>query len=66
MTKGLTRIYGHGHLHFITFSTYLRQPTLTPKRRDHVLERLEEVRQEKDFPVHGYAVMPEHVSRVGR
>lgn len=61
MTKGLTRIYGRGHLHFITFSTYGRQPTLTPKCRDHILEQLELLRQEKQFQVAGYVVMPEHV-----
>jgi putative transposase len=61
MTKGLIRIYGRGHLHFITFSTYRRQPTLTPERRDHVLEQLEVLRQQKRFQVVGYVVMPEHV-----
>jgi putative transposase len=61
MTKGLTRIYGRGHLHFITFSSYRRQPTLTPVRRDQVLEQLEMLRQERHFQVVGYVVMPEHL-----
>jgi putative transposase len=61
MTRGLIRIYGSHHLHFITFSTYRRLPTLTSERRDHVLEELDRVRQQKLFQVVGYVVMPEHL-----
>lgn len=60
MTRGLIRIYGQKHLHFITCSTYRRQPTLTASRRDRVLEQLEIVRAERRFQINGYVIMPEH------
>jgi REP element-mobilizing transposase RayT len=60
VTKGLIRIYGQKHLHFITFSTFRREPTLTPERRTHVLKELELLRQQKTFQLCGYVVMPEH------
>jgi putative transposase len=60
VTKGLIRIYGQKHLHFLTFSTYRRQRTLSLSRRTHVLQQLEAVRQQKPFQVCGYVVMPEH------
>jgi putative transposase len=61
MTRGLTRYYGSGHLHFITCSCYQRQPLLgSAIRRDLFLKVLEEVRQRYQFVVVGYVVMPEH------
>ena len=61
MTAGLKRIYGFGHLHFITSSCYHRRPLLgDSSRRDLFLEILELARQRFDFVVVGYVVMPEH------
>jgi len=58
----LNRCYGHGFLHFITFSCYRRLPFLQPQpRRDLFLRILEEVRRSYRFVVAGYVVMPEHV-----
>ena len=62
MPTGLQRFYGANHLHFITFSCYHRQQLLnTPRRRDCLVNILEEVRKKYDFLVAGYVVMPEHV-----
>ena len=61
MPPRLQRIYGYGHLHFITGSCHGRQPYLSdPARRDLFLQMLEEVRQSYRFVVVGYVVMPEH------
>jgi putative transposase len=60
VTKGLIRIYGQKHLHFITFSTFRREPSLTPHHRTYLLEQLEVLRSERRFQVCGYVVMPEH------
>ena len=61
MTRGLYRIYGDHDLHFITCSCYHRQPVLAaPRRRDLLLDIMEEVRQAYQFVVVGYVVMPEH------
>jgi putative transposase len=58
----LRRYYGHGHLHFITFSCYRRRPLLGARRaREHFLRVLDEVRSRYEFRVIGYVVMPEHV-----
>ena len=58
----LHRYYGAGHLHFITWSCYRRQPLLgTARRRDLFLKVFEEVRRRYAFVVIGYVVMPEHV-----
>jgi REP element-mobilizing transposase RayT len=62
MRVRLKRYYGHGDLHFITFSCYRREPRLAaPAARDCFLSILEQVRQKYDFVVAGYVVMPEHV-----
>jgi putative transposase len=62
MPKGLRRIYGKGHLHFITFSCYRRLPLLRSARARNVFVRvLDQVRQEYGFQLVGYVVMPEHV-----
>ena len=62
MPTGLTRVYGRGDLHFITFSCYRRLPLLAPPQARgvfvHVLDR---VRNEYGFKLVGYVVMPEHV-----
>jgi putative transposase len=58
----LNRCYGHGFLHFITFSCYHRLPLLQSEpRRDLFLRILEQVRRSYRFVVVGYVVMPEHV-----
>src|SRR5512146_576758 len=62
MNRHLKRYYGYGHLHFITFSCYRRQPLLAQASvRDQFLKILEEVRCRYRFVVVGYVVMPEHV-----
>lgn len=62
MPRDLTRYYGAGDLHFITWSCYRRQPQLgTARRRDLFLRVLEQVRCRYQFVVVGYVVMPEHV-----
>lgn len=62
MPKGLKRIYGQGHLHFITFSCYRRLPLLRSARARNLFVRvLDQVRREYGFRLVGYVVMPEHV-----
>lgn len=62
MPAGLKRIYGKGHLHFLTFSCYRRIPLLeTTRARDTFLKELAKVRDEMGFQLLGYVVMPEHV-----
>ena len=62
MPKGLKRIYGQGHLHFLTFSCYRRLPLLGSARARNVFVRvLDQVRKEYGFKLVGYVVMPEHV-----
>ena len=62
MPKRLKRIYGLGHLHFLTFSCYRRLPLLGSGRaRNEFVRVLGEVRREYDFKLVGYVVMPEHV-----
>ena len=62
MTKGPIRIYGRGHLHFITFSCYRRLPLLRSVRARNVFVKLlDEVRDRWGFSLVGYVVMPEHV-----
>ena len=61
MPSGLERLYGRGHLHFITASCYRREPLLgVAWRRDLFVRVLEQVRQRYQFVVVGYVVMPEH------
>jgi putative transposase len=62
MPAGLKRIYGQGHLHFLTFSCYRRLPLLkTGRARDIFVEELGKLRDEMGFHLVGYVVMPEHV-----
>lgn len=62
MPAGLKRIYGRGHLHFLTFSCYRQLPLLKSTRaRDIVVQELGKVRREFGFRLIGYVVMPEHV-----
>lgn len=62
MKRPLKRIYGLGHLHFITCSCYRRKPLLgTARVRDLFLKVLHEVRDRYDFALIGYVVMPEHI-----
>jgi putative transposase len=62
MPAGLQRIYGVGHLHFITFSCYRRLPLLkTACERDIFVMELGKLRDEMGFHLIGYVVMPEHV-----
>lgn len=62
MPDGLSRIYGYGHLHFITFSCYHRARLLgSEAARDRFAQTLGEVRDRYGFALVGYVVMPEHV-----
>jgi REP-associated tyrosine transposase len=62
MPKGLKRIYGQGHLHFLTFSCYRRLPLLSTKRaRNLFVHALGKIRERYKFLLVGYVVMPEHV-----
>ncbi|MHB1856832.1 MAG: REP-associated tyrosine transposase [Acidobacteriaceae bacterium] len=61
MPTGLQRFYSARDLHFITCSCYQRRPFLhAADRRDLFLQILEETRQNYQFAVTGYVVMPEH------
>ena len=65
MPKNLVRIYGRGHLHFITSSCYRRLPLLgTAAQRTLFLKIFEQVRLYYRFRVIGYVVMPEHIHRL--
>ncbi len=65
MRNPLRRYYGHGDLHFITFSCYRRRPYLgTARARDRFVKLLKEVRRRFGFQLLGYVVMPEHVHLV--
>jgi putative transposase len=62
MPTGLKRIYGRGHLHFLTFSCYKRLPLLgTVRARNLFVKVLGEIRERYEFLLVGYVVMPEHV-----
>jgi putative transposase len=62
MPLGLKRIYGLGHLHFITFSCYRRLPLLgTARARNIFVQVLDQVRYRFVLKLVGYVVMPEHV-----
>jgi putative transposase len=62
MRSPLRRYYGQGHLHFITFSCYRRQPLLEARRaRDRFVKILGEVRIRQGIRLAGYVVMPNHV-----
>jgi hypothetical protein len=58
MPKGLTRYYGRGHLHFLTFSCYRRLPLLnTARARNLFVDALEKIRERHRFLVVGYVVV---------
>jgi putative transposase len=62
MANKLIRIYGRGHLHFITFSCYRRVPFLRSVRaKNTFVQILGEVRDRYGFSLVGYVVMPEHI-----
>src|SRR6266404_1321330 len=62
MANKLTRRYGRGHLHFITFTCYRRLPLLRSVRARNVFVKiLGEVRDRYGFSLVGYVVMPEHI-----
>jgi putative transposase len=62
MANKLIRIYGRGHLHFITFSCYRRVPFLRSVRaKNAFVQILGEVRDRYGFSLVGCVVMPEHV-----
>src|SRR5579864_5934884 len=62
MARKLIRIYGRGHLHFITFSCYRRVPFLRSVRARNVfVQILGQVRDRYEFSLVGYVVMPDHV-----
>jgi putative transposase len=61
MPWGLHRFQQAGHLHFVTFSCYHRQPLLNPSARRLFECALERARVKYGFFVIGYVVMPEHV-----
>lgn len=62
MANKLFRIYGRGHLHFITFSCYRRAPMLRSVRaKNTFVQILGQVRDRYGFSLVGYVVMPEHI-----
>ena len=62
MPKGLKRYYGHGDLHFLTFSCYRRLPLLgTMQARNLFVQALGKIRERYKFLLVGYVVMPNHV-----
>jgi putative transposase len=62
LANQLIRIYGRGHLHFITFCCYRRVPFLRSIRAKNVfIQILGDVRDRYGFSLVGYVVMPEHV-----
>jgi len=62
MPDGLKRYYGRGHLHSVTFSCYRQRALLnTMRARSVFVEELGRVREEMNFRLIGYLVMPERV-----
>jgi putative transposase len=60
--RGLVRYHQSGQTHFITFSCYHRVARLKNERVcTAFLESLERMRQQYEFCVYGYVLMPEHV-----
>ena len=50
MPAGLQRLYGHGHLYFITFSCYRRLPLLkSAQARDAFVRELPRLRERLGF-----------------
>ncbi len=65
MPQSLRRIYGYGHLHFITFGCYRRAQLFgSEAARDRFVQILGEVRDRYSFALLGYVVMPDHVHLV--
>jgi putative transposase len=61
MPAGLHRYYGSQNMHFITCSCFQRRPLLDdPTLRTLFLEVLENVRQNYQFVVAAFVVMPQH------
>ncbi|MGA7091949.1 MAG: hypothetical protein WBF14_03740 [Candidatus Acidiferrales bacterium] len=59
MPQTLQRIYGFGHLHFITFSCRDRLPLLgSALARNIFAEALDGIRDRYGFKLVGYVVMP--------
>ena len=53
--------YGLNHLHFITASTYRRARLFDSDRfRSHYVQTLGELRQQQDFHLLGWVLMPDH------
>src|SRR6266853_634669 len=62
MANKLIRIYGRGHLHFITFSCDQREPFLRSVRAKNVfVQMLGDIRDRYGFSLVGYVDMPKHV-----
>ena len=62
MPRGLLRYQESGHLHFITFSCFQRQPLLADRSGFQIFEEeLETLRARHSLRVVGYVLMPEHV-----
>jgi putative transposase len=62
MANKLSRHYGRGHLHFITFTCYRRLPLLRSVRARNIFAQiLGEVRDRYGLSLVGYVVMPEHI-----
>jgi putative transposase len=62
MPRNLTRCYGKGHLHFLTFSCYRRLSLLgTAQARNVFVRALGEVRKKYGIQLVGFVLMPEHV-----
>jgi putative transposase len=62
MPRTLKRYYGHGDLHFLTFSCHRRLALLgSASARNALVRALREVRLKYGFALVGYVVMPEHV-----
>ena len=51
-----------GHAHFLTYSCYRRYPLLSKDRsRGWVVEAIQKARDQFDFAIWAYVIMPEHV-----
>ena len=62
MANKLIRIYGRGHLHFITFSCYRHAPFLRSVRARNIFAQiLGKVRDRYGFSLVGDVVMPDRI-----
>jgi putative transposase len=53
--------YGSNHLHYLTASCYRRVCIFDSERfKAHFIATLGQLRQELEFHIHGYVLMPEH------